>query len=55
MILLDRLLWIREELADMTGGVGSEMDVQLVNLFDQATGSGRNVGIVVKPSEGLKS
>jgi hypothetical protein len=24
-----------------------------VNLFDQATGSGRNVGIIVKPSEGL--
>jgi hypothetical protein len=53
MILLDRLLWIREELTDMASGVGSEMDVQLVNLFDQATGSGRNVGIIVKPSEGL--
>jgi hypothetical protein len=53
MILLDRLIWIREELADMAGGVGSEMDVQLVNLFDQTTGSGRNVGIIVKPSKGL--
>jgi hypothetical protein len=50
MILLDRLVWIREELAGVAGGAGVEMDVQLVNLFDQDTGSGRNVGIVIKPS-----
>ena len=50
MILLDRLVWIREELAGVAGGAGIEMDVQLVNLFDQDTGSGRNVGIVIKPS-----
>lgn len=27
----------------------TDMDVQLVNLFDQASGSGRNVAIVVAP------
>lgn len=43
MILLDRYCWVREAL----GGQG---DVQLVNLFDQATGSGRNVGLVVRPA-----
>ena len=50
MILLDRLIWVREELADIAGGSRSEMEVELVNLFDQATGSGRNVGLVIKPS-----
>jgi hypothetical protein len=47
MILLDRLVWVREELL---GSDGSGMDVELVNLFEQATGSGRNVAIVIKPS-----
>jgi hypothetical protein len=53
MILLDRLVWVREELAlCIAGGSGGGhgYDVELVNLFDQATGSGRNVGIVIKPS-----
>jgi hypothetical protein len=45
-ILLDRLLWIYEKLENN----GSHMRVSLVNLFDQATGSGRNVAIVVAPS-----
>jgi len=46
MILLDRLVWVQEELR--RGGCG--MVAELVNLFDQDTGSGRNVAIVVKPS-----
>jgi hypothetical protein len=50
MILLDRLVWVREELAGIPCGVRSEMEVELVNLFDQATGSGRNVGLVIKPA-----
>lgn len=45
LIILDRLLWLKEELAD-----GGQMDAELVNLFDQSTGSGRNVAIVIKPS-----
>lgn len=54
LILLDRYEWIREELSD--GGESQEsttMDVDLINLFDQATGSGRNVAIVIKPREWL--
>ena len=51
MILLDRLVWAREQLLDIgMGGGDGGMDVELVNLFDQATGSGRNVAIVMKPS-----
>jgi hypothetical protein len=50
-ILRDRVEWVREEL-----GSGSELStnsnsnkprVELVNLFDQAKGSGRNVAIVI--------
>ncbi|TBU45842.1 methyltransferase domain-containing protein [Dichomitus squalens] len=43
-ILLDRFAWISEELK------GTPMAVELVNLFDQASGSGRNVAIVIHPS-----
>ncbi|KAH8077029.1 hypothetical protein BXZ70DRAFT_1002943 [Cristinia sonorae] len=43
-ILLDRLEWLRNELHD------TDLRVDLVNLFDQASGSGRNVAIVVKPA-----
>lgn len=44
--MLDRYWWIRETLArEGAGGCG----VELVNLFDQATGSGRNLAIVVAP------
>jgi hypothetical protein len=53
MILLDRLILVREELADIAGGSRSEMEVELVNLFDQATGSGRNVGLVIKSPDCL--
>jgi hypothetical protein len=45
MILLDRLVWIREELQVQSDTDGIE--AELVNLFNQATGSGRNVAIVV--------
>ncbi|TFK86276.1 hypothetical protein K466DRAFT_524428, partial [Polyporus arcularius HHB13444] len=43
LILLDRLAWIQEELE------GLPYKVELVNLFDQASGSGRNVAIVIRP------
>lgn len=52
LILLDRYEWIREELSQSSEvRESSAMDVGLVNLFDQATGSGRNVAIVIKPRE----
>ncbi|KAL6300093.1 methyltransferase domain-containing protein [Sparassis latifolia] len=43
LILLDRQQYLKEKLQD------TEMDVRLVNLFDQASGSGRNVAIVIAP------
>ncbi|KAF7977684.1 hypothetical protein HWV62_2928 [Athelia sp. TMB] len=46
LILLDRLIWVREQLEDMGE---MEFEVELANLFDQRTGSGRNVAIVIKP------
>lgn len=49
LILLDRHDWIQHELAEMNGH-GQEVEVEMVNLFDQATGSGRNVGLVIKPA-----
>lgn len=49
LILLDRRDWIRQELADMND-CGQEVEVEIVNLFDQSTGSGRNVALVVKPA-----
>ncbi|KAG1743238.1 methyltransferase domain-containing protein [Suillus paluster] len=54
LILLDRHEWIREELSESSESPESNvMDVDLINLFDQATGSGRNVAIVIKPREWL--
>ncbi|EKM49629.1 uncharacterized protein PHACADRAFT_106493 [Phanerochaete carnosa HHB-10118-sp] len=44
-ILLDRKLWLQEQLASL----GMCWQVRLVNLFDQSSGSARNVGIVVVP------
>jgi hypothetical protein len=46
LIILDREAWMREALRD---GAETGFDVELVNLFDQATGSGRNIAIVVTP------
>jgi len=42
-ILRDRVLWVKDALS------GSKLQVQLVNLFDQSTGSGRNVAIAISP------
>lgn len=47
LILRDRAAWVRETLAGAAG-----MRVELVNLFDQASGSARNVAIVVAPGAG---
>ena len=53
-ILNDRVEWVREELGfvDDDGPEESNpgrMSAELVNLFDQSTGSARNVAIVVAP------
>lgn len=46
LILLDRLVWVREQLQ----AIGeATFEAELVNLFDQETGSGRNVAIVIRP------
>lgn len=55
VIIMDRMEWVREKL-NAVGDAG-ELVVEAVNLFDQATGSGRNVALVVAPlptsSEGV--
>ncbi|KAI0350340.1 hypothetical protein OH77DRAFT_1463847 [Trametes cingulata] len=43
VLVLDRAIWAQEELQDMS------LNVELVNLFDQASGSGRNVALVIRP------
>lgn len=58
-ILLDRFAWILEELKvcplsatrmrELIGVQNTPTVVELVNLFDQASGSGRNVAIVIHP------
>ncbi|EMD39703.1 hypothetical protein CERSUDRAFT_92196 [Gelatoporia subvermispora B] len=47
LILLDRQLWLQGGLQD-TG-----LRSRLVSLFDQETGSGRNVAIVITPEDAL--
>ena len=51
-ILRDRMEWVRQELGTvlLPGPNSIEPRVELVNLFNQATGSGRNVAIVVAKS-----
>ncbi|KAG6336264.1 hypothetical protein ID866_2818 [Astraeus odoratus] len=49
LILLDRYEWLHEEVGD-TGQEKWDMTIEMVNLFDQATGSGRNVALVVGPA-----
>lgn len=49
LILLDRRNWIHHELAEMNDR-SKEVEVEMINLFDQATGSGRNVALVIKPA-----
>ncbi|KAI0629890.1 hypothetical protein C8Q77DRAFT_1234510 [Trametes polyzona] len=43
LLLLDRATWAQEMLKD------TNMSVELVNLFDQASGSGRNVALIIRP------
>lgn len=61
LILLDRYEWLREELGVVRGKYpvneeGREqlqngaVAVEMVSLFDQVTGSGRNVALVVSPA-----
>lgn len=50
LILLDRHDWIKDQLAEMNDR-GQEVEVDIVNLFDQATGSGRNIALVIKPHQ----
>lgn len=47
-ILRDRVQWLTESLASGTE-VHEKAEIKLVNLFNQATGSGRNVAIVIAP------
>lgn len=42
LIILDRYLWLTEELAS-----DSALPVDLINLFEQDGGSGRNVALVL--------
>ncbi|KAF9454770.1 hypothetical protein P691DRAFT_754327 [Macrolepiota fuliginosa MF-IS2] len=46
-IVLDRVGWINENLR-LKGY--ADVQASIVNLFDQATGSGRNIAIVIAPS-----
>lgn len=48
VLLDDRLVWIKEQLEETQ--MSNSFQCSLVNLFDQATGSGRNVAIVIGPS-----
>ncbi|KAJ6620745.1 methyltransferase domain-containing protein [Mycena sp. CBHHK59/15] len=46
LIIMDRERWIQEQLGE-SGDI--QMQVEMVSLFDQATGSGRNIALVVAP------
>lgn len=46
-IVADRVAWLREGLAESSAAEKKEWVVELVSLFDQATGSARNFAIVV--------
>ena len=48
VILKDRLEWVKEELR--MSDEENRLSVELVNLFDQSTGSARNVAIVIAPT-----
>jgi len=48
LIIADRVSWLFEALQGCDGR-GPIWDVDLVNLFDQAMGSARNVAIVIRP------
>ena len=46
LIILDRILWLWENMSK-DQDVGSAMHMELLNVVDQATDSGRNIVIVV--------
>jgi len=53
-ILRDRMEWVRQELGIVVvpgpNSTSTEPSIELVNLFNQVTGSGRNVAIVIAKS-----
>jgi hypothetical protein len=48
LIILDRVDWVKEVLSQIQY---NRLQVELVNLFDQAAGSGRNIAIVIAPPQ----
>ncbi|KAG5639422.1 hypothetical protein H0H81_002290 [Sphagnurus paluster] len=55
-IVLDRVQWIKEELQARRQKYGEDdflaaCTIEAVNLFDQATGSGRNIALVLAPPQ----
>ncbi|KAJ7134339.1 methyltransferase domain-containing protein [Mycena epipterygia] len=46
LIIMDRQQWVQDQLDERRG---DGMQVEVVNLFDQATGSGRNIALIVAP------
>ncbi|GLB41959.1 putative methyltransferase domain containing protein [Lyophyllum shimeji] len=51
-IVLDRVTWLEEELDRRKKKAGDGLagyEIEAVNLFDQATGSGRNIALVLAP------
>ncbi|KIY52182.1 hypothetical protein FISHEDRAFT_35749 [Fistulina hepatica ATCC 64428] len=50
LFVLDRVRWFEEQLATEEPDDGPPLKVDLVNIFDQETGSGRNIAFVISPS-----
>lgn len=46
LLILDRVIWLKEQLG-LNGAAAQR--VHMINLFDQNTGSGRNIAIVLRP------
>ncbi|KAF7297702.1 Methyltranfer-dom domain-containing protein [Mycena kentingensis (nom. inval.)] len=48
----DRAVWVREQMEGGTTGTGldAKLGMEVLNLFDQATGSGRNIVIALAPA-----
>jgi hypothetical protein len=51
LIILDRVDWLKDVLSQIQSGTSNRLQVELVNLFDQAAGSGRNIAIVIAPPQ----
>jgi hypothetical protein len=47
LIVWDRYIWATEVIESLDPG----MEIELINMFDQRQGSGRNIAIVLKPRE----